>query len=290
MKQQTEEKLVEYGNLPIKKFSNSQIEKSANYQRIPPIGSIDYIGSWYQTMAATSIINGDDAAYQYIGVANGYNQLSFLSQVSAFNNKMIDRCYILRDWGAKHFFALAAAKNENEINQVMLDLKVFNDARYIHDLGSKVAIFAVAIIDLLLGESLEKSLSHFNEVSTDFMDTTGALDVYKTALITFESGNSGENWNDVINNMLLVHQKESKVSQSDDECFDYSDEAWAAIPYEVIGYANLVAKKFNISVDFPDTELGCICNQFAGRFIPIEYDAIARRVLDRAQKVLFQPA
>ena len=104
LKNRSEEKLIAYSNMPVRKFSNLASEKAANYIRIPSSISMDNLGLWYAGCGAKSLLKNEADFSKFFGVSAGYLYLSFITQSTAFERGGVERCSILRDWAAAVYF------------------------------------------------------------------------------------------------------------------------------------------------------------------------------------------
>lgn len=287
IKAKAEDELLNYAGMPIRRFSNPYSEKAAGYVRIPPSVSLDHLGLWHAGYGAKQLIQKDMLFANSLGIAAGYLYLSFVFQEKIFRKGMVGRCSILRDWAAFVYFFLASCQDKDKFIEVPKRIKELNDEGNLRDLGSKVAVFCVSIIEAQNGNT-EEAIGKIISAQSTLNDSFGLLNTYKKMVEKFNSGTSSKEYSQIIDEALENHIKEASQKESDAEFFDFLWEPWAIIPYEVIGYVNMVNKKFNILIEFPNTELGQICKTFLSNPPIVQYDNIANSVLLRAEKVLPQ--
>ena len=82
MREGAEKRLIEYAELPVKKFSNAASEKAWGYVRVPPPASIDYLGLWHASCGAIKLLQDEDAFGDALGRSAGYLLLGFQDRKS----------------------------------------------------------------------------------------------------------------------------------------------------------------------------------------------------------------
>lgn len=282
----SEGKLSEYSEMSVRKFSNINAEKSANYVRIPSSVSMDNLALWNAAIGAKKIYAQEIGFQKYFGISAGYLYLSFRTQLQAYEKGVSEKCSVLRDWVASLYFLLASCEHSDEFDKVCCAIKKLNDRRALRDLGSKVAVFCVSLNDMAHGDS-ESAISNFERFSKEYKDTTGALDIYKKLIQAFDAKTANSDFEALIEQALDVHLMEAIKRESDDEFYDFSLEPWSVVPSEVIGYVNVVKRKFGIDIAYPASKLGEICQIFSKNIPVLEFDELALRVSSRAEKVFF---
>lgn len=285
LKQRAEEKLLVYAEMPVKKFASVASEKAANYVRVPSSISMDNLGLWHASYGAKQIIQEDLAFSESFGVSAGYLYLSFITQAKTFEKGIADRCSILRDWAATVYFLLASCESDERFKEIANYIKKLNDNGDLKDLGSKAAVFCVALIDIEC-DKIEGALNNFSIARASLKDSTGALSIYEKMIKKFNEKTSSTEYSELVSAALDVHIKEATQAENNIEFFDFLWEPWGIVPCEVIGYANMVHKKFGIEVEFPSTRLGDVCRFFMTNLPVIKYDDLADAVRRRAEQVL----
>lgn len=285
LKNRSEEKLIAYSNMPVRKFSNLASEKAANYIRIPSSISMDNLGLWYAGCGAKSLLKNEADFSKFFGVSAGYLYLSFITQSTAFERGGVERCSILRDWAAAVYFLLASCEPSNEFEKIAELIKKLNDGGNLKDLGSKVAIFCIALIEVERS-GIDGAIQKLAVNRSSLKDSNGALDVYQKMIEKYSDKTSPEEYFDLVCAALDIHVKEAIQIENDMEFFDFLWEPWGVVPCEVIGYVNMVRRKFGIQIEFPDTKLGDICRSLKFQLPSIQYDGLADSVRRRAEQVL----
>ena len=282
----SEEKLLAYADLPIRKFSNPSVEKAAGYIRVPPSNSLDNLGLIDLASGVKKLHLREEGAHRLIGNAAGYWYLSFRTNMAAYEQGITEHCPVLGDWAAALYF-LMASMQEHEIQKELAEKiwQLHHAGQFRHP-GSKLSVFCLADI-AWDQQSHNMAMDILANSKPSIKDSNHLIELYQEMFVLLSSDNtSAAVYESIIAQALERHLQEAAQPESDEEFFDFSWEAWSIFPSEVMAYALRLEKTKGIRITFPPNPAGDICRLFLKHPTPVLYTETAAKVQARATQVL----
>lgn len=231
-------KLEEYSRLEVRRFSNLESERIAGYVRVPPLASLRSVSIWHQARAALDLLSGGDEFDKLFRIATSYEYWYCLVQIQAFRSKYTNRCLLLRNDASLAFLLTATCNNRAQAQSLGQAIWRAHLDGMLHDAGSKVGPFGVALIGKWLdGNSASPDLRSIAEIDT--VDSSGALALYQEMLDNFDRSLDELKLRDMLVRACNVHIAESR-SSTNQETHDFELEYLRLVPYEVFGYIQML--------------------------------------------------
>lgn len=276
-----EQRLRDYAQLPVRRFSNLHTEQAAAYVRVPPTAALSTMGQWIEAGAVADVLaHGRDpfeawrraAAWRYWGLA---------IQLARHAAGDIQDPHVHSDHGARGLFLLATVGDRINAERLARGLLRLRAAGFLKDAGSKCGPFALSLIEHWLMPEDARNVAAFRQ--SFCVDSSGACLAYQ-ALIDSLRTSSQTQLDAALLAACQAHEHEARAS-TDEETFDFDAPHEALMPFDLLCFLQIrrwlglpAARPAHPLLDVPAFFLvqdGALC-----------VEPLLQQVLDRAIQVL----
>lgn len=275
--------LEQYAAMEVRRFSNRDAEKAAGYVRVPPLASLKSMSIWYQSEAAFDLVSDGSLYEEKLRIASSYELWLCRLHIAAYRNKYTNRCYLLRNDASLAFFLMVTCGHVAQSQELARLIWSAHEEGMLHDAGSKVGPFGVALIGKWLAAENAPTLNSILEA--DLVDSSGAIPIYQRLLDEFDRSADERELSSLLSKACDAHILESQPS-TNDETHDFEAEYLSIMPYEIFAFGQLVAwtRNLRVHVDHP-----ILTNLHSKLPLPngeAVLEPLLRSVLDRALRVI----